>query len=419
MSHIQVEAVKRAMDYEAQRNAPPPDFPHLPDLHAGRYIDLEFFELERQELFRKTWLFAAHMDEIPEPGSFKLWEMAGQPVVLIHARSGEVNAFYNTCTHRGAPVVREEFGKRRRLLCGYHGWAFDDEGALVGVREPQDFADLDFSCRSLLKIRCERFGRFVFVNFDDNAPPLSDYMGQVAEEMKEFNFDSVRLVKRYVVDLDCNWKIAMEANLEIYHVKSIHPTTVDPLLDSNRNVNSFFPGGHGRMLAPNRVDTLRTAARGGGHAFPLMENINEIARTGIQSYNMIPNWVSPLSNFGFPVLLFWPNGIRKTRFEVWFFGTNWGDDEVSPGWDHYIRNFQSVLEEDTQFGNWIQKSVESYGFRSVPLSYQEARIYYWHQTVDKIIGTDKIKPELQTPPVITDDWIWPNDIIAHVSRSGG
>ena len=68
-----------------------------------------------------------------------------------------------------------------------------------------------------------------------------------------------------------------------------------------------------------------------------------------------------------------------------------------------------VLREDTEFGAWIQKSVESYGFKGVPLSYQEARIYYWHQHADEIIGREQIPDHLQVPRVIGEDWVYPND----------
>ena len=68
-----------------------------------------------------------------------------------------------------------------------------------------------------------------------------------------------------------------------------------------------------------------------------------------------------------------------------------------------------MLIEDTEFGNWIQKSVASYGFRGVPLSYQEARIYHWNQWADRIIGIENIPAGLRVPQVIGDEWLYPND----------
>ena len=90
-------------------------------------------------------------------------------------------------------------------------------------------------------MRCERFGKLIFINFDDDAPSLLDYLGPLAKEWEEFQFDQCRLAARHRFVLDCNWKIAMEANTEVYHVKSIHPSTVAPILDDRRNVNTLYP----------------------------------------------------------------------------------------------------------------------------------------------------------------------------------
>ena len=68
-----------------------------------------------------------------------------------------------------------------------------------------------------------------------------------------------------------------------------------------------------------------------------------------------------------------------------------------------------VLQEDTQFGLAIQKSMESAGFKGVPLSYQEARIYHWNQWADRLIGIDHIPPELRVAQVIGDEWLMPED----------
>jgi phenylpropionate dioxygenase-like ring-hydroxylating dioxygenase large terminal subunit len=117
------------------------------------------------------------------------------------------------------------------------------------------------------------------------------------------------------------------------------------------------------------------------------------------------------------MLVFWPNGINKCRMELWWFGPDWGEGERPADWDNTIAFFNVVLEEDTEFGKWIQKSQESYGFKSVPLSYQEARIYHWNQWADRLIGIDRIPPELRVPQVIGDEWLYPNDPRLEVAAS--
>lgn len=413
MKQQDIDNIKRLMEFEASRTAPPDGFPALPDLPGGRYTDPRFFELEKQHIWRKSWLLAAHIDDVPEPGCFRLWENAGQPVVIVHAENGAVNAFYNTCSHRGAPVVTEQSGKRPRLTCSYHGWSYAHDGNLVAIRDPEDFRNLDYSCRGLRPVRCERFGNLIFVNFDDDAPTLLEWLGPIADEWKEFQFENSRLTGRHIFDLNCNWKIAMEANTEVYHVRSIHPKTVAPSLDDRRNVNTFYPNGHGRMIAPTRkgAEQLRTMAM--PPDIPVIDTVGEIGRTCTQSYGIFPNWVSPLSHRTLPPLLFWPNGINRCRLETWTMVHDWGDGPKPAITDMWTNEddteLGAVLLEDTQFGDWIQKSVESYGFKGVPLSYQEARIYHWNQWADKMIGIQNIPEELRVAQVIGDEWIYPND----------
>ena len=411
MEQRDIDNLRLLMEYEAERKAPPRDFPTLPDLPAGRYTDPRFFELEKQHIWSKAWLFAAHLDEVPEPGNFVLWDNAGQPTVIVHAEDGTINAFYNTCRHRGAPVVTEQSGKKPRLTCKYHGWSYGLDGNLIAVRDVVDFRDLDFSCRALKPVRCERFGNLIFVNYDQNAPSLLEWLGPVAAEWEEFQFDNCRLVSKHAFDLDCNWKIAMEANTEVYHVRGIHPTTVAPMLDDRRNVNTFYANGHGRMVAPNRIKYDEREDRAG---FPTVDTVSEIGRTCTQSYGVFPNWVSPLNQMTIPPLLFWPTSINTTRFEVWTMchpdeNGNVPDTARNIWTNEDGSELSQVLLEDTEFGSWIQRSMESDGFDGVPLSYQEARIYHWNQWADRMIGIDNVPEELRVAQVMGDEWLAPND----------
>jgi phenylpropionate dioxygenase-like ring-hydroxylating dioxygenase large terminal subunit len=417
MNPEQIATLRELMEYEAARTEPPLGFPNLPDLPGGRYTDQRFHDLEQAHIWRKSWLLAGHIDEVPEPGCFRLWETAGQPVVIVHADSGAINAFYNTCSHRGAPIVTDAEGQRPRLTCRYHGWSYSHDGELLAVRDPQDFVDLDFSTRGLEKVRCERFGNLIFVNFDPDAASLLDWLGPIAQEWEEFQFDKCRLAARHIFDLNCNWKIAMEANTEVYHVRSIHPKTVLPILDDRRNVNTFYANGHGRMVAPvpENVQSLGVLDMPNSNE---IATVGEIARTCTQSYGIFPNWVSPLSARALPPLLFWPNGINKCRLETWTLAPPWGNNPKPDMWTvNDGESLNAVLLEDTEFGEWIQKSVESYGFKGVPLNYQEARIYHWNQFADQMIGIENIPPELRVEQVLGEEWIYPNDPRIELARA--
>ena len=416
MDQQTVDTIKRLMEWEAARGAPPEGFPSLPDMPAGRYTSQEYYDLEEQYIWKKSWLFAGHLDEVPEPGSFMQWDNAGQPLIIVHGMDGVVRAFYNTCRHRGAPVVTEQRGRAPRLMCGYHNWTYKTDGELVGVPESQDFGrDFDKSCRSLIGVRCEMYGKLIFVNLDENAVGLREWMGPLWEEWEEFAFDRIKLAARHSFHLNCNWKVAMEANMEVYHVPFIHPDTVAPLVDHKRNVNTMFPGGHARMIAPAPMNTNREHVRAidSPPEWKQIETVGELGRSTTQSYTMFPNWVSPLSNFFVPPLIFWPTSLNTTRLELITMALDWGDGPVPDLWTvpdgKGGREMSPIIQEDTQFGEAIQKSMESDGFKSVPLSYQEARIYSFHQTCDKMIGLDRVPPHLAVEQVIGKEWVWPND----------
>ena len=392
------ERIKREIAYERGRTAPPEGFPKLPDIPAGRYVDPDFFALEQERIWPRSWLMAGHRDELPGPGSYFRWDAAGVPLFLVRGRDEVIRAYYNTCSHRGGPVVREPSGQEITLRCGYHGWTYDLEGRLIGVPDERDFVDLDKSCRSLRSVRCECWGRFLFVCLDDEAPPLLDFLGSVPDETADFGMDEIRLVERQSHDLACNWKVAVDAFLETYHLENLHPHSVARLIDHRGASMGLLPNGHSRMPTPVHEEHL--AARASG-ANPLdIRSVGEIARITNLAYSVFPNLITPLEPGGFPILLFWPRDVRTTTMEVLWFGGDWGEGEPPEQWPSLIRGFGTVLAEDTQFLPGIQRSMESPAFRGIPLSYQERRIYHQHEQIDRIIGFARVPEALRVEPLL-------------------
>jgi hypothetical protein len=140
-----------------------------------------------------------------------------------------------------------------------------------------------------------------------------------------------------------------------------------------------------------------------------------LGRTCTQSYTLCPTWVSPLSNYFVPPLVFWPTSLTTTRLELVTMALDWGDAPAPDLWtvpddsQPNGRQMSPIILEDTQFGEAMQQSMQSVAFRSVPLSYQEARIYAFHQSLDRMIGAEHVPAELQVERVIGAEWVWPND----------
>ncbi len=386
------------VERERARTSRPDGFPDLPDVPAGRYIDEAFFALERATLWQRTWLYAAHIDQLPEPGSYLVWTHGSAPILIIHGDDGEVRAFYNTCRHRGAPVVRNPSGRAgKSLVCGYHGWAYDRQGALRAMTEPRDWLGVDKACRGLIPVRCERFANWVFVCEDVNAEPLGDFVAPLARFVRHLPLESLRLVNRREFDVSCNAKVLMENFLEAYHFKLLHPGTTDRIFDSQGTSVHLWKNGHSMMLSPNRrADWVDPGTVG----MPAMDNSTEIERDFNPSYSVFPNMIWPIAPTGIPCVAIWPKTIRTSAMEVLWFAPDWGGGERDPLWDTRIANFDRIVDEDIQLAEPMQKTLESPGFRGVPLSYQERRIYHWHEEIDRRIGIEQVPAELRIAPVL-------------------
>ena len=147
------DQIKKSFEYERNRTGPPESFPRLPDIPARRYTDAKLFELEKEHIFKRTWLCVGHQGEMPDAGSYRLCDETGSAILIGRGKDQRFRAFYNACRHRGGPVVREPCGKAAMLRCQYHSWTYDLQGKLVSVPDERDFVDLDKSERALIPVR--------------------------------------------------------------------------------------------------------------------------------------------------------------------------------------------------------------------------------------------------------------------------
>lgn len=393
--------IKDGLKFEAGRTKPPVGFPRLPDIPAARYVDPQFLKLEEQGLWKRSWLYAGHDGQVAEPGSWFLTRNTGTPILVVRDLQGGLRAFYNTCRHRGGPLVTDDAGQGRGFVCGYHGWSYTLDGQLKSVRDKRDFVDLDFACRSLISVRCETLGGWIFINEDPDAPALIDSLGPLANELQQFELDNLMLVHSRGYDVACNVKVLLDVFLEVYHLKSIHQDTADRFLDHRGTTITLWPHGHSRMITPNRRhDWIDPGTRG----MPELPGVTEIPRLNNTSYNIFPNIVMPPTATGIPMLVFWPRTANSMRIECHWFGPKMSAEDLSPLWEARIRNFERILFEDTQFAPQIQESIEGPGFKGIPLNYQERRIYHWNEEVDRRIGLNLVPAEMRVEQVL-EDWV--------------
>ncbi len=381
---------------ERARTAPPADFPALPDIPGARYTDADFFELERKHLWQSVWLYAGHLDQLPDAGSYFVWAHGSSPIVVMRGDDGEVRAFYNTCRHRGAPVVRDEEGRIGPVMaCGYHGWTYDRQGCLRGLTDQRDWRVEVKQCRDLIPVRCGVYGNFIFVCEEANTESLEDFLAPIARYFEHLPLKSLRLVNRRAVAVRAHVKVMIENFLEAYHFKLLHPGTTDRIFDNLGTSIHLWRNGHSMMLSPNRREDWIDP---GTIGMPEMTNYTSIEKHHNPSYHLFPNLILPIAPSGIPCVAFWPKTQRTSVLEVLWFAPDWGGGPRDPLWDKRIANFDRIADEDIQFAEPMQETIESPGFTGVPLNYQERRIYHWHEELDRRIGAHRIAPALRIAP---------------------
>ena len=390
-----------AMEYERQREAPRENFPKLPPIPGMRYVNTAFLELEREHMWQRAWLYAGHTDQLPNPGSWFLTRNSGAPIIVVRTLQGDVRAFYNTCQHRGGPLVKEDAGEARGFICGYHGWSYTLEGKLTAIRDRRDFTDFDFACHSLVSVKCETLGCLIFLNEDPDAGPLAEHIGPMAAELEQYALADLKLVESRSYEVACNVKVLLDAFLEVYHLKSIHQSTVDRFLDHRGMTITLWENGHSRMITPNRRPDWQDP---GTRGMPKIASVTEIPAQNNVSYHIFPNFVMPPSDSGIPLLQFWPTSATTCRVVSTWIAPDFNAENPNPLWAARTANWERILYEDLQFAPQIQESLQSKGFVGMPLNYQERRIYHWHEELDRRIGLNLVPPEAKVEQVL-DAWL--------------
>jgi Rieske 2Fe-2S family protein len=199
-------------------------------LDGPAYHSDETYEVDRERVFFRHWLYAARAERIAEPGQWLRLDIAGESILLVRGKDDRIRGFYNVCRHRGSLLCDESEGKvRTRLRCPYHAWGYALDGSLQTT--PMIEADeIDRDALSLWPVRVEVWEGFVFVNMSREEPqPLLEVLADQQDDplaLAEFGLADLRLAHVTTVDVKANWKILMENYNECLHCPTVHPELV-------------------------------------------------------------------------------------------------------------------------------------------------------------------------------------------------
>ncbi len=246
------------------------------------YTDDGFYRLEIERVFMKVWNFVGRADLMANPGDYLATDVAGIPIIIIRDREGAVRAFANSCRHRGTQLLTGE-GNCRAIVCPYHNWAFDLDGALVSAAGMEETVGFDKKDHALVPLRLESWAGFLFVNFDADAGSLLDYLGDLPDHVVAYDFPNLVTTRRKVWDVACNWKIYLENQRESYHIPTVHRESLGDQIATPLDVNGAWSG--------SLIGVEQTAAilKDDTTPFPPIASLTETEREASHFLGLYPN----------------------------------------------------------------------------------------------------------------------------------
>jgi phenylpropionate dioxygenase-like ring-hydroxylating dioxygenase large terminal subunit len=314
------------------------------------YTSPDYFEREREQIFRRVWLMVGREEEVAQPGDYIMREIAplNASVVITRAKDGIVRAFHNSCSHRGVALVCAAKGNALTFRCPYHAWTYGVDGALRAIPSETDFPHVDKAKNGLTPIHLDTWNGFIFLNFA-SVPEVSlhEFLAGLDTLLDGMPFQDYPFYLQVTDEIDCNWKNLVNAFNEGYHVAILHKKTLYPQVVPSENpflhyldIKHFGPHSTGtvqrnfkwspstpvlswvieQMLPTSVPDQVALAAgRGGITTHPGVNRI-KVSNFGTETITIFPNIsIQPLAN-GYLFYQFWPLSHNRMRTEVRIYG---------------------------------------------------------------------------------------------------
>lgn len=198
------------------------------------FTSREYADAEADLLWARVWQHAGRVEEVPNVGDFITYDIGDDSIIIVRSGPDTLRAYHNVCPHRGRRLIdtpcdaNRTCGSRKQFVCGFHGWTFDLDGKNTYVLDQADWkGELNAERTALSDVKVDTWGGWIFINMDPDCVPLREYLEPAASILDPFQFEKMRYKWRQWVIYDSNWKTAIEAFMEPYHVQGTHPQLLE------------------------------------------------------------------------------------------------------------------------------------------------------------------------------------------------
>lgn len=222
------------------------------DVDVSFYLDPDLYAREHKKLFRETPVVACLSTELPDPGSYTVFDDTGVPMIVVRGKDSKVRAFLNVCPHHGARVVRDECGTAARFTCRFHGWTYDTTGKALGVPDEDLFCGEIADRKRLVECPAEERHGLVFVQATAGSKmDLDAHLGAFGAQLEALGLKYAQRAITAEAHANSNWKYTLDTYFENYHLPSLHRTTFANVFAAKLTLLDTW-GPHMRFVYPHR-----------------------------------------------------------------------------------------------------------------------------------------------------------------------
>jgi benzoate/toluate 1,2-dioxygenase alpha subunit len=395
-------------------------------LHRSAFTDPGLFELEMKHIFEGNWIYLAHESQIPKNNDYYTTHMGRQPIFIARNRQGELNAFINTCSHRGAQLCRLKRGNKASYTCPFHGWTFNNSGKLLKVKDPEDAGYPESfnkgGSHDLKKVaRFANYKGFLFGSLNPDVPSIEEFLGdagKIIDMIVNQSPDGLEVLRgSSTYTFEGNWKLQAENGADGYHVSAVHwnyaATTnrrKEAALDREDKIRAmdagkwgrqgggFYAFDHGHMLLwtkwanpEDRPNYPRHAEYAAQYGKPTADWMVERSR----NLCLYPN-VYLMDQFGSQIRLLRPISVDKTEVTIYCIAPNGESDEARARRIRQYEDFFNVSGMATPDDLEEFRACQAgYGGSSMPWNDMCRGATHWIQ------GPDEAAREIGLAPVLS------------------
>jgi Rieske 2Fe-2S family protein len=338
------------------------------------FLSPEIFAEEQEKIFSKRWTLVGHQSQIAQAGDYFTADIAGESLIVVRDKSGQIRGFFNVCRHRGSRLIENRNGQSQGIQCPYHAWTYGLDGRLLGAPHMDDVPSFDKADYSLHAVNLALWEGFIFVNLMDSPASLKHWMAPLAGKFLRWNLPALHSAKRIEYEVRANWKLIFQNYSECYHCAGVHPelSKISPH-DSSENDLSEGPFLGGFM----RINKNKSLTMSGNACSLPVGHFGQDDFHLVFYYSIFPNMLLSLHPDYVMVHQLQPQSPERTLILCdWFFHPEaFGREDFKP--DDAIEFWEMINKQDWHVCELSQQGISSRAYQPGPYSARESIPAAW------------------------------------------